>query len=50
MFLEEPVSGGTAPKDDGGVRFSVYALAILTTIFILFFGLLVTLTGASGLL
>ncbi len=50
MFLEEPVSGGTAPKDDGGVRFSVYALAIATTIFILFFGLLVTLTGASGLL
>lgn len=50
MFLEEPASGGAAPKDDGGVRFSVYALAILTTIFILFFGLLVTLTGAAGLL
>ncbi|MGH3087414.1 MAG: NADH-quinone oxidoreductase subunit N [Rubrobacteraceae bacterium] len=50
MFLEEPAAEGRKPVGDGGVRFSVYALAVLTTVFIVFVGGLAALTGASGLL
>lgn len=51
MFLEESVSEvAAAGGGDNGVKFSVYALAILTTVFIVFVGALAALTGASGLL
>lgn len=49
MFLEEPVGDATSPAGDAGMRFSVYALAILTTVFFVFVGFLATLTGGAGL-
>lgn len=49
MFLEEPVADATSSSKDGGMLFSVYALAILTTVFIVFVGALATLTGGAGL-
>ena len=50
MFFEEPVTGAEEPKVLGAVKFSVYALALATTLFIFFIGPLAALVGASGLL
>lgn len=50
MFFEEPVTGDEEPKGLGALRFSVYALAVATTLFIFFIGPLAALVGASGLL
>ncbi len=50
MFFEEPTRDAPTPKGSGAVRFSVYALAIGTTIFIFFVGPLSALARASGLL
>jgi NADH-quinone oxidoreductase subunit N len=50
MFFEEPVTGAVEPKGLGAVKFSVYALAVTTTLFIFFIGPLAALVGASGLL
>jgi NADH-quinone oxidoreductase subunit N len=50
MFFEEPVTGAEEPKGQGAVKFSVYALALATTLFIFFIGPLAALVGASGLL
>jgi NADH-quinone oxidoreductase subunit N len=50
MFFEEPVTGAEEPKGLGAVKFSVYALALATTLFISFIGPLAALVGASGLL
>ena len=50
MFFEEPVTGDEEPKGLGALKFSVYALALATTLFIFFIGPLAALVGASGLL
>jgi hypothetical protein len=50
MFFEEPVTRAEEPKGLGAVKFSVYALALATTLFIFFIGPLAALVGASGLL
>src|ERR687894_1482448 len=50
MFFEEPVTGAEEPKGLGAVKFSVYALALATTLFIFFIGPLAALVGASELL
>ena len=50
MFFEEPVTGAEEPKGTGIVLFSVYALAIITTLFGLFVGPLSALAERSGLL
>jgi NADH-quinone oxidoreductase subunit N len=50
MFFEEPVMGDEEPKGLGALKFSVYALAVATTLFIFFIGPLAALVGASGLL
>lgn len=50
MFLEEPIAGIEEPKGMGAVKFSVYALAVATTLFIFFVGPLAALAGSSGLL
>ena len=50
MFFEEPARDAPAPKGSGAVRFSVYALAVGTTLFIFFVGPLSALARASGLL
>jgi NADH-quinone oxidoreductase subunit N len=50
MFFEEPAAGAREPKGAGAVRFSVYALAVATTLFIFFVGPLSALARASGLL
>ena len=50
MFFEEPVTGVEEPKGLGAVKFSVYALAFATTLFIFFIGPLAALVGTSGLL
>jgi NADH-quinone oxidoreductase subunit N len=50
MFFEEPTADTRGPKGAGTVRFSVYALAAATTLFIFFVGPLSTLARASGLL
>ena len=51
MFQEEPVSaGGAAKKGDGGVAFTVYAMALLTALFFLGVGPLAALAAGSGLL
>ena len=50
MFFEEPVTSAEEPKGLGAVKFSVYALAVATTLFIFFIGPLAALVGASGLL
>src|ERR671915_1015646 len=38
MFFEEPTAEARVPKGAGALRFSVYALAIATTLFIFFVG------------
>ena len=51
MFFEEPTrEARLEPGGTGAVRFSVYALAVATTLFIFFVGPLSTLARASGLL
>jgi NADH-quinone oxidoreductase subunit N len=50
MFFEEPTADTRRPKGAGAVRFSVYALAVATTLFIFFVGPLSALARASGLL
>ena len=50
MFFEDPAAGAGGPKGAGAVRFSVYALAAATTLFIFFVGPLSALARASGLL
>jgi NADH-quinone oxidoreductase subunit N len=50
MFFEEPATNARTPKGAGAVRFSVYALAVATTLFIFFVGPLSALARASGLL
>jgi NADH-quinone oxidoreductase subunit N len=50
MFFEEPTAEARTPKGAGAVRFSVYALAVATTLFIFFVGPLSALARASGLL
>jgi NADH-quinone oxidoreductase subunit N len=51
MFFEEP-TGDAQPEREGAgaVKFSVYALAVATTLFIFFIGPLSALARASGLL
>lgn len=50
MFFEEPATDTVEPKGTGAVKFSVYTLAIATTVFALFVGPLAALALASGLL
>ena len=50
MFFEEPAAETNRAKGAGAVRFSVYALAIATALFIFFVGPLSALARASGLL
>ena len=50
MFFEDPVTGAEEPKGTGIVLFSVYVLAIATTLFGLFVGPLSALAERSGLL
>jgi NADH-quinone oxidoreductase subunit N len=50
MFFEEATTGDIEPKGMGAAKFSVYALAVVTTLFALFVGPLAALAGASGLL
>ena len=50
MFFEDPVTGAEKPKGTGLVLFSVYVLAIATTLFGLFVGPLSALAARSGLL
>lgn len=50
MFFEEPTGAALDPKGSGAIRFSVYALALGTTLFIFFVGPLSALARASGLL
>jgi NADH-quinone oxidoreductase subunit N len=51
MFFEEPATvERRRPKGAGAVRFSVYALAVATTLFVFFVGPLSALARASGLL
>ena len=48
MFFEDAVAGTTEPKGVGAIRFSVYALAVATTLFVFFIGPLAALAQASG--
>jgi NADH-quinone oxidoreductase subunit N len=50
MFFEEAITGAGEPKGTGAIKFSVYALAIATTLFGFFVGPLAALAQASGLL
>jgi len=50
MFFEEAVTGAEEPKGTGAIKFSVYALAIATTLFGFFVGPLAALAQTSGLL
>src|ERR687893_105719 len=51
MFFEEPTKDAQLePGGTGAVKFSVYALAVATTLFIFFVGPLSALARASGLL
>jgi NADH-quinone oxidoreductase subunit N len=51
MFFEEPAKDAQLePAGTGAVKFSVYALAVATTLFIFFVGPLSALARASGLL
>jgi NADH-quinone oxidoreductase subunit N len=50
MFFEQATIGIEEPKGMGAVKFSVYALAVLTTLFVFFVGPLAALAEASGLL
>jgi len=49
MILEEPTTDTVRSKGSGAVRFSVYVLAVLTTLFGLLIIPLSALVGASGL-
>jgi NADH-quinone oxidoreductase subunit N len=49
MIFEEPTTDTARTKGSGGVRFSVYVLAVLTTLFGLLIIPLSVLVGASGL-
>ncbi|HWS79744.1 MAG TPA: NADH-quinone oxidoreductase subunit N [Rubrobacter sp.] len=49
MIFEEPTTDTARTKGSGAVRFSVYVLAVLTTLFGLLIIPLSTLVGASGL-
>jgi NADH:ubiquinone oxidoreductase subunit 2 (subunit N) len=49
MFFEEPTTDTARAKGSGAVRFCVYVLAILTTLFGLLIIPLSALVGASGL-
>jgi NADH-quinone oxidoreductase subunit N len=49
MFFEEPTADTRRPKGAGALRFSVYALALATTLFVFFVGPLSALARASGL-
>jgi small-conductance mechanosensitive channel len=49
MILEEPTTETGGAKGSGALRFSVYALAVLTTLFGLLIIPLSTLVAASGL-
>jgi len=50
MVFEEPVKDAEEPKGSGGLKFSVYALALMTALFAFFVGPLAALAEASGLL
>ena len=50
MFFEEPATGVVEPKGAGALKFSVYALAIATTLFFVVVGPLAALARSSGLL
>ncbi|HLL41432.1 MAG TPA: NADH-quinone oxidoreductase subunit N [Rubrobacteraceae bacterium] len=50
MAFEEPVRGVEEPKGSSALKFSVYVLAIATTLFLLFIGPLSSLAQESGLL
>ena len=50
MAFEEPVKDAEEPKGAGALKFSVYALAIATTLFLFFIGPLASLAQKSGLL
>jgi NADH-quinone oxidoreductase subunit N len=50
MFFEEPVAGAGERKGLSALEFSVYTLAIATTLFIFFIGPLAALVRTSGLL
>ncbi len=50
MIFEESVTGAGETKGAGGLKFSVYTLAIATTLFAFFVGPLAALASASGLL
>jgi NADH-quinone oxidoreductase subunit N len=50
MFFEEPVAPAEESKGLGALKFSVYTLAVATTLFIFFIGPLAALVGNSGLL
>jgi NADH-quinone oxidoreductase subunit N len=50
MFFEEATTDAEEPKGTGAVKFSVYVLAIATTLFAFFVGPLAALAQASGLL
>jgi hypothetical protein len=44
------VTDAEEPKGLGAIKFSVYTLALATTLFIFFIGPLAALVGTSGLL
>jgi NADH-quinone oxidoreductase subunit N len=48
MFFEEPLASIEEPKGTGTIKFSVYALAVATTLFALFIGPLAGLAGISS--
>ena len=50
MFFEEAVTSSGKRKGAGGIEFSVYVLAVATTLFAFFVGPLAALARASGLL
>jgi NADH-quinone oxidoreductase subunit N len=50
MFFEEPVAPAGESKGLGALKFSVYTLAVATTLFVFFIGPLAALVGNSGLL
>ena len=50
MVFEEPTQGAEEPKGVGALKFSVYALALITVLFAFFVGPLAALAQASGLL
>jgi NADH-quinone oxidoreductase subunit N len=49
MFFEEAVTDAGRKESAGALKFSVYALAVVTTLFAFFVGPLAALAGTSGL-